>query len=47
MSSDLLTVLGVTLVTWLGIFVYLWRLDARVKALENHVSTARSGGASR
>ena len=37
MSSELLTVLGVTLITWLGIFAYLWRLDARVKNLETSV----------
>lgn len=38
MSSELLTVLGVTLITWFGIFVYLWRLDSRVKELEAHLS---------
>jgi len=38
MSNELLTVLGVTLITWLGIFVYLWRLDTRVSELE---ATAR------
>lgn len=34
MSSELLTVLGVTLITWLGVFVYLWRLDSRVRDIE-------------
>ena len=34
MSSALLTVLGVVLVTWLGIFVYLWRLNAQIDDLE-------------
>ena len=34
MSSELLTVLAVVLVTWTGIFVYLWRLDSRLKDLE-------------
>ena len=34
MSNELLTVMGVTLITWLGVFAYLWRLDARVKQLE-------------
>jgi CcmD family protein len=34
MSNELLTVLGVTLITWLGIFAYVWRLDSRVSELE-------------
>jgi CcmD family protein len=34
MSNELLTVLAVTLITWLGIFVYLWRLNSRVDELE-------------
>jgi CcmD family protein len=34
MSSELLTVMAVALITWLGVFVYLWRLDSRVKDLE-------------
>ena len=34
MSNELLTVMGVTLITWLGVFVYLWRLDTRVRELE-------------
>jgi CcmD family protein len=34
MSNELLTVMGVTLFTWLGVFVYLWRLDTRVRDLE-------------
>lgn len=34
MSAELLTVFAVTLVTWLGILIYLWRLDTRVKDLE-------------
>jgi CcmD family protein len=34
MSNELLTVLGVTLITWLGIFIYLWRLDSRVGEME-------------
>jgi len=29
-----MTVLGVTLITWLGVFVYIWRLDTRVSDLE-------------
>ena len=37
MSNELLTVLGVTLITWLGLFAYLWRLDSRVKDLETKV----------
>lgn len=34
MSSELITVLGVTLITWLGVFIYIWRLDTRVSDLE-------------
>ncbi len=34
MSNELLTVMAVALITWLGVFVYLWRLDARVSELE-------------
>jgi CcmD family protein len=34
MSNELLTVLAVTLITWLGIFAYLWRMNARVSDLE-------------
>ena len=34
MSNELLTVMSVTLITWLGIFIYLWRLDTRVNDLE-------------
>lgn len=34
MSNELITVLGVTLITWLGVFVYIWRLDTRVSDLE-------------
>ena len=34
MSNELLTVMGVTLITWFGVFVYLWRLDTRVRDLE-------------
>jgi|GEM_PF-6451491 CcmD family protein len=34
MSNELLTVLGVTLITWIGVFVFIWRLDARVSDLE-------------
>jgi CcmD family protein len=33
MSNELLTVMAVTLITWVGIFAYLWRLDARVSDL--------------
>lgn len=29
------TALVVTLVTWLGLFFYLWRLDRRVKRWED------------
>ena len=42
MSSELLTVLGVTLITWFGIFVYLWRLDSRVKELEENLHKRRT-----
>jgi len=34
MSNELLTVLAVALITWLGVFVYIWRLDSRVSQLE-------------
>ena len=34
MSNELLTVMGVTLITWLGVFAYLWRLDSRVRDME-------------
>ncbi len=34
MSNELITVLAVTLITWLGVFVYIWRLDTRVRDLE-------------
>jgi CcmD family protein len=33
MSNELLTVLAVTLITWLGIFAYLWRMDTRISEL--------------
>jgi len=41
MGSDLLTAVGVALITWLGIFAYLWRLDTRVKSLEASISISR------
>ncbi|RME25193.1 MAG: CcmD family protein [Candidatus Zixiibacteriota bacterium] len=28
--------LAVTLVVWIGLFVFLWRLDRKVKELEKH-----------
>jgi CcmD family protein len=37
MSNELLTVLGVTLITWLGIFAYMWRLDSKVNELTARV----------
>ena len=42
MSSELLTVMAVALITWLGIFAYLWRLDSKVKSLEQRLNK-RSG----
>lgn len=30
--------LGVTLAVWIGLFVFLWRLDKRVKQLEDRKS---------
>jgi CcmD family protein len=32
--SELNYVLGVTLITWLGLFVYLFRIDRKVKEAE-------------
>jgi CcmD family protein len=37
MSSELLTVMGVTLITWLGVFAYMWRLDSKVDELAARV----------
>jgi CcmD family protein len=44
MSNELLTVMSVTLITWLGIFIYLWRLNSRVSELES--ALRRKGKAS-
>jgi CcmD family protein len=33
--SDLLALALVNVLIWAGIFVYLWRLDAKVKRLES------------
>lgn len=33
--SDIYIVLIVSLVTWFGIYIYLFRLDKRIKELEN------------
>ncbi len=34
MNPGLLSVLVVTLVTWLGLFAYLWMVDRSVRRLE-------------
>ncbi|MEW6622939.1 MAG: CcmD family protein [Bacillota bacterium] len=34
--SDLYVVLLVTILSWAGIFIYLWRLDARIRELEKN-----------
>ncbi len=34
--SDLYVVLSVTLLTWVGIFLYLLKMDARIRELEKN-----------
>ncbi|MBI3946359.1 MAG: CcmD family protein [Armatimonadetes bacterium] len=36
--SPLYSVMVVTLVVWVGLFLYLWRLDARVKETERRLA---------
>jgi CcmD family protein len=38
--TAIFVVMAVTLVVWLGIFVYLWGLDRKVKRLEKEVRRA-------
>lgn len=34
--SDMYVVMVITLITWLGLFFYLLRVDAKVKEAEKH-----------
>ena len=45
--TALYVVMAVALVVWLGIFLYLWALDRRVRRLEREVvkRTTRAPGA--
>jgi CcmD family protein len=36
-TTAVFVVMAVTLVVWLGIFVYLWGLDRKVRRLEKEV----------
>lgn len=37
--------MAVTLSVWIGIFIYLWRIDAQARALKKELERERQGGA--
>ncbi len=41
-TTALFVVMAVTLVTWLGLFAYLWGLDRKVRRLEQEVRRGRA-----
>lgn len=41
-TTALFVVMAVTLVTWLGVFAYLWGLDRKVRRLEREVQREHS-----